>query len=152
MKFVRKIFSKEIVTALFGLTLILLQSCRDDAIDPENSYGNINEPVVLSSFNSFEFQINASNISQHVNEPLDFIGIENFISISVKNYSKGSVSIRVKNKSNTSILFSVDLDKFSVDTARAVGGDIPGSILVSFDNFSGFFKLELYSFQPYLNN
>ena len=149
MNIVHKIFLKDVGTALFGITLILLQSCRDDALDPNNLYGNINEPVVMSSFNSFEFQLNASNVSQRVNEPVNFSGIENFISISVENYSGGSVTVSVNNRSNNSELFSTDLDKYNLDTARTVSGDIPGRISISFDNFSGFFKMELYSFQPF---
>lgn len=145
MDIVLKNFLKEIITALFGASLILIQSCREDIIDPNNSAGNINEPVVISSFNSFEFVLNADKISRHLSEPVHFNSINNEISIKIKNFKGGNVAVSVKNNNDAFPLFADYFDKYHRDTVKAVTQNLPENIVITFFNFSGYFKLEFYS-------
>ena len=149
MNFDLKIFSKEIKYSLVSIMFVIFQACRDNAFNPNDSYGNVNEPVVISSYNSFVFQLNGKNISRYIVEKINFSRIENQISITVRNYLKGVVSISVTNKDNSLKLFSTDFDKSTLNYDQIVKGDIPDRVIISFTNFSGFFKMNFYAINPY---
>ena len=53
---------KKIKIFLYSLLLIFF-SCREEIISPDNPTGNINEPFLTRTGNSYIFSINASNIT-----------------------------------------------------------------------------------------
>ncbi len=144
-----KRFFKESVIAFISVLIFVFQSCRENAVDPNDSNGNVNEPVVASYYNSFGFQLNAEKITQYIVEQVRFTGIENQVSINVNDYVSGTVSVAVINKANNRNLFSADFNKSHLSNNQLVTGDIPYKVIIALNNFSGFFKLNLYSVNPY---
>ncbi len=149
MRYVSYIFLRESGLTIISLLLLLFQSCRDDIIDPNNSNGNVNEPIVSTDFNSFSFQINAVNITHYIVKTIDFSSTENQITINVANYKKGKVPVFVINKNNSRNLFPADFSNTHLYNNQLVTGDFPYKVIIAFSNFSGFFKLNLYAVQPH---
>ena len=56
---------------MFSL-LILLISCREDILHPDEIAGNINEPVQVNSRNSYTLIINAKNLSINISAAASF--------------------------------------------------------------------------------
>ncbi len=78
--------------------LLLIISCREDIIVPDNLATNVNEPILLNESNSYSFVINAQNISIDVVNNTNFSANTSRISITIVDYSSGYVRIKIIDK------------------------------------------------------
>ncbi len=126
------------------LTLIFIPSCREDIIAPGNAAGNINQPVRLQSGSTYTFLINAENISTTFK---DFSGVNSTHShliLSLDDYSQGHASFYIFDYSNQ-LLYN-KLIKNNIPTISAsLEGRTPDVISITFTNFTGKLKIELFS-------
>jgi len=132
---------KKIKIFLFFILLLFI-SCREEIIPPGNPIGNINEPLLTRTNNSYIFSINANNITASINDNTFLNTVKANIYSIIADYSSGYVQVQVKTGSN-SVLYS---EKFDANT-RGVLGNIYGSqpqvIAIEFRNFTGKFQVTL---------
>lgn len=136
---------KSILFYLTGLLLILIliPSCREDIIPPGNAAGNVNEPVRLKSGLSYTFLINAVNFSTSFR---DFSGISSTHShliLSLDDYSQGQANILISDYSNQ-LLYNKLLKEDFQPTSISLAGRTPDVIILSFTNFTGKLKIQVY--------
>ena len=127
----------------FFVTVILLFiSCREDIIAPDNFATNVNEPILINESNSYSFVINAQNISIDVVNNTNFNANTSRVSITIVEYSSGSVRIRIieeQTKSRFTYFGNDEEDFFS----ESLNGYVPASVAIKTVDFSGKLKIEL---------
>ncbi len=126
------------ITILF----LLFVSCRENIITPDNFAGNINEPILISDPNSYTFFINAENITIDVVNNALFSSTMSRITISIVNYSSGSVNVRVIDPQSVSRFNYFGSDDESLFTEE-LNGFVPQSVGIKTIGFSGKLKVEL---------
>lgn len=126
------------ITILF----LLFVSCRENIITPDNFAGNINEPILISDPNSYTFFINAENITIDVVNNALFSSTMSRITISIVNYSSGSVNVRVIDPQSVSRFNYFGSDDESL-FAEELNGFVPQSVGIKTIGFSGKLKVEL---------
>jgi hypothetical protein len=122
--------------------LLLLLSCREDIIVPDNLATNINEPILINESNSYSFVINAQNISIDVVNNTNFSASTSRISITIVDYSSGYVGVRIidKQTNNRFSYFGNDDEDFFTES---LNGYVPASVGIKAVDFSGKLKIEL---------
>ena len=127
----------------FFVTVILLFiSCREDIIAPDNFATNVNEPILVNESNTYSFVINAQNISIDVVNNTNFNAHTSRVSITIVDYTSGSVRIRIideQSNSRFSYYGNDDEDFFS----ESLNGYVPASVGIRTVDFSGKLKIEL---------
>ncbi|MEO8398470.1 MAG: hypothetical protein ABI550_01505 [Ignavibacteriaceae bacterium] len=142
----KKIFAEKNIKFLFLIFALVLLSCREEVVAPDNPAGNINEPVQYSTRNSYTFLINADKISEKVsNFPnLNSTAIRLFITI--QDISSGSVLVSLSNKDNQvwyADTYGADIDNHRIELL----GNSPEIISIRMINFTGKLKVQLTSFK-----
>ena len=139
---------KRSVTYFFPLILVILLliiiSCREDIILPEDLATNINEPVQKNELDSYSFMLNAKNISINIANNVHFSSSTSIISVSINDYSSGSITVKIADSqmSNRFNYLGNDDERFYTESLI---GFVPVSVSISSDNFTGNFQLELHS-------
>ena len=132
------------LSLILGILSLVITSCREDVILPENLALNINEPVQKNELDSYSFMLNARSISINIASSIHFSSSTSRISISIKDYSSGSVVVSIADHqmSNRFNYLGSDDERFYTES---LDGFVPVSISISSVNFSGIFQVELHS-------
>ncbi|OGU28116.1 MAG: hypothetical protein A2057_15375 [Ignavibacteria bacterium GWA2_35_9] len=136
---------KKIKIFLFSLLLIFF-SCREEIISPDNPTGNINEPFLTRTGNSYIFSINASNITATISDNTFLNTVKSNIYSIIADYSSGYVEVEVKTSRN-SVLYSEVFENDTRGTLKSINGSQPEIIVMNFQNFTGKLKVTLSSTQ-----
>jgi hypothetical protein len=127
----------------FFVTVILLFiSCREDIIAPDNFATNVNEPILVNESNTYSFVINAQNISINVVNNTNFNAHKSRVSITIIDYTSGSVRIRIIDEQSNSRFSYYGNDEEDLFT-EPLNGYVPASIGIRAVDFSGKLKIEL---------
>src|SRR3970040_811747 len=86
---------------------VLLISCRQEIVPPDNPAGNINEPVYTRTNFSYSFAINANRITRTVIDNTYLNTTSSRIYLVISDHSSGSVEIKVQNDNNFVLYSSV---------------------------------------------
>ena len=126
---------------LFSL-LILLISCREDIIHPDEIAGNVNEPVQINSRNSYTLIINAKNLSINISALASFNTTLARISVTLVDHESGYVNVIVKD------LNDIERFRYFVNTdvnlyTEVIDGYLPNSIDIRLEELSGKLKVQL---------
>jgi hypothetical protein len=134
------------VYIFFLLNLPLLNSCREDIVDPNNKGGNVNEPVSFNVPNSYTFIINANDVTRYVVDTASFQDSKTNLFVTLSNYKAGYVEIFVSNNRGIS-LYAKRFNTNQSNLMNELVGYVPYKVAINFYNFSGQLKVELIS--PY---
>jgi hypothetical protein len=121
---------------------VLLISCRQEIVPPDNPAGNINEPVYTRTNFSYSFAINASRITRTVIDNTYLNTTSSRIYLVISDHSSGSVEIKVQND-NSFVLYSSVFDNDTDGIFRELDGYQPNIITLNFIDFTGKFKFTL---------
>lgn len=124
------------------LFVLAFVSCREEIIPPGNITGNINEPTLTRTSNSYIFSINASKITTTVTDNTFLNTFKAKIYSVIADYSSGYVEIKVKTDRNN-ILYSEVFEEDTRGTLKNIEGSQPDVIVVNFQNFTGKLKVTL---------
>ena len=137
----RKFISIKVIFILFTAA-ILLNSCREGTVQPEEFATNPNEPVQINEQNRYTFLLNAVNLSIDVTNNARFSSFTSRISISIIDHSSGYINISVSDKESVS-QFTYIGDKEENLFTRELVGYIPGQIRINASNFTGKLRIQL---------
>jgi hypothetical protein len=126
---------------IFSLSVLLI-SCRQEIVPPDNPAGNINEPVYTRTNFSYSFAINASRITRTVIDNTYLNTTSSRIYLVISDHSSGSVEIKVQNDNNF-VLYSSVFDNDTDGIFRELDGYQPNIITLNFIDFTGKFKFTL---------
>ena len=126
---------------IFSLSVLLI-SCRQEIVPPDNPAGNINEPVYTRTNFSYSFAINASRITRTVIDNTYLNTTSSRIYLVISDHSSGSVEIKVQND-NSFVLYSSVFDNDTDGIFRELDGYQPNIITLNFIDFTGKFKFTL---------
>ena len=121
---------------------VLLISCRQEIVPPDNPAGNINEPVYTRTNFSYSFTINANRITTMVIDNTYLNTTRSRIYLVISDHSSGSVEIKVQNDNNF-VLYSSVFDNDTDGIFRELDGYQPNIITMNFIDFTGKFKFTL---------
>ena len=129
---------------IFVFSLLCLTSCREEIINPNNTGGNLNEPVLVTTNNSYSFFINAANISYNVTNSTYLTGSQNNLLFTVTDHSSGNINVTVFNPAGDDVT-EYNLNLNGSGYFINLSGTLIDKIKFNFNNFSGKFKLEIVS-------
>jgi hypothetical protein len=132
---------KKIKIFLFSI-LFLFISCREEIISPDNPTGNINEPFLTRTNNSYIFSINANDITATINDNTFLNSVKSNIYSIIADYSSGYVEVKVKTSGN-SVLYSEVFESNTRGSLRNINGYHPEIIAINFQHFTGKLKVTL---------
>lgn len=121
----------------------LLSSCREDVVAPGNPAGNINQPIRLKSNSSYTFIINAENITASLLDNSGITSRHSELFLSLDDYKQGRVNFNIIEYSNQLVYQKQLSDNLSQMTV-SLEGNTPDIINISFSNFTGKLKIQLY--------
>jgi hypothetical protein len=137
-------FKEEVLNRLVFVLfiLILVISCREDIIHPDEFAGNVNEPVQINSRNSYTFIINAKDLSMNVSALPSFNTSLARISVTLIDYESGNVNVSVKD------LNDVERFRYFADGdvslfTEVIDGYLPKTIEIQMQKLSGKLKVKL---------
>jgi len=122
--------------------LILIISCREDIIHPDELAGNVNEPVQLNSRNSYTFIINAKDLSMNISTLTSFNTTLARISFTLIDYESGYVNVSVKDFNEVErfrYFADEDVNLFT----EVINGYLPNTIDIRMQGFSGKLRVQL---------
>jgi len=133
---------KKYITLLLLFLLLSFYSCREDIIPPNNPIGDVNEPIRLTSNNSYTFILNANNISTTVQDYPGLNAQHSILVITLTDYEQGNVSLKVLEFSKQLIYQKIITDNIDqlVINLDYVSPDI---VNIIFTNFTGKLKIEV---------
>jgi len=122
--------------------LILLVSCREDILHPDDFSGNVNEPVQINSRNSYTFIINAKDLSMSITALASFSTTFARISVTLVDYESGYVNVTVKDLDEIERFRYYANEEVSLFT-EVINGYLPNSIDIQMQELSGKLKVQL---------
>jgi hypothetical protein len=122
------------------LGILLLPSCREEIIPPNNPTGNVNQPVKEVTLNSYSFLINAGEITYNLYDYIKFENSRAQVFISIVEYSSGSVEISLIGKSKR-IIYSKRVESDINGEYSRINNEVPDAVIINFKDFTGKFKL-----------
>jgi hypothetical protein len=128
------------------LSLLLFSSCRQEIVPPDNPVGNINEPNLTRTSNSYIFSINAKNMTTTVTDDTFLNTFRARINSIIADHTSGSVQIKLQNYQDN-ILYSVVFDDNTNGSSSNINGQQPQKIMFVFNNFTGKLKVTLTNVQ-----
>lgn len=131
-----------ILFAAIFVSAFAFSSCREGIIDPHNSVGNVNEPVVFKSSDAYTFQIDAKNITFTKTDETFLDITETDVVLTLKDYSGGSVFVKVI-ADNLSTLYDGQLAENISGKQTSVINHIADKVHLEFNNFSGNLRIQL---------
>ncbi len=129
-----------LVFVLFFLILVI--SCREDIIHPDEFAGNINEPVQINSRNSYTFIINAKDLSMSISALASFNTTLVRISVTLVDHEAGYVNISVKDFNNIERFRYFVEEDVSLFT-EVIDGYLPNTIDIRMQELSGKLRVQL---------
>jgi len=111
---------------------------------PENIAGNVNEPLEVNHYNSYTFLLDAKKISVDYSRQADFTSLTSRISITISDYSSGSVKFQIRDNQLNS-RFSYLGNKNVESYTEVLDGFVPISVELQAANFTGKLKIQLSS-------
>lgn len=134
-----KVFFKKIIA--FPFIVILLISCREEIVEPNNLVGKINEPVQIRENNSYMFLLNAENLTMNMSVSLYFNSSRTRFNVKLIGYESGYTNVVVQDYR--------DVEKFRYFIAREVSyhtelldGYVPTTINIRTNEFTGKIQIE----------
>lgn len=127
---------------LLLLTVILIFSCREGVIEPENFVGNVNEPIQINQRNSYTFLVNAEFFSMELSVPATFSSSTARITITLIDHESGYVNLALKDSDERERyrhFIADDVDLFT----DLLDGFVLKTINIRARDFSGKLKIEL---------
>lgn len=131
---------KKLLVTLF--ICLLISGCREEIINPENTGGNVNEPVLSTSQDIYSFSVNAKNITENIANQSALNTFYNQLFIAVSDYQSGFVDLRVINNRGE-ILYQNRLNQNQNGLYTRISGAVPSRIEFDFNNFTARMKLEI---------
>lgn len=131
----------KLLLILFSLSLLIC-SCRQEIVPPDNPAGNINEPQLTRTNFSYIFSINANRITENVVDNTFLNTSKSRIYPVINDHSSGSVEITVQADQNN-ILYSAIFDGDTNGSFTEIEGQQPRVIIFNFNDFTGKFKVTL---------
>jgi hypothetical protein len=122
--------------------LLLLSSCREDVINPQNTGGNINEPIAESTGSAYIFSINGENISYSVVYSPNLNTANNNVYLTLTDHASGGIFVTVYDPSGEAI-FSYGLNSNVDNNTFSIFSREVDKIKFSFENFTGKFRFEI---------
>jgi hypothetical protein len=122
--------------------LILVVSCREDIIHPDEFAGNINEPVQINLRNSYTFIINAKNLTMNISALTSFNTTFARISVTLIDHESGYVNVSVKDLNDVERFRYFADDDVSLFT-EVIDGYLPNTIDIRMQELSGKLKVQL---------
>jgi hypothetical protein len=99
-----------------------------------DTYDNI--PVIVNTENSYTFTVSASNLTYSIEDNLVFLSDSLVVTITLTNVSSANSRIKLFSENNEEI-FSESLNNNKVFVNTELKGNIPKTISIELDNFSG---------------
>jgi hypothetical protein len=124
------------------IIFLSLSSCREDIINPENTGGDINEPVELSTSSGYVYSINGANVSYSAVYSPIIISVDNNINLNLNDYTSGNIYVTLLDPDNVTIFF-YNLSNNLKDSTISLPGQEIDKIKFSFNNFTGKFRFEI---------
>jgi hypothetical protein len=123
--------------------VFFISCCREEILTPSRieSINLLNNPIQAVTASSYTFEITAQDNSSYFIDPIPILRNLN-LSLSLDNYTSGTVSIFLVNKEQIVVynrIFGNNLTTSSVN----LDGLLPSLIKIEFGNFSGDFSLQL---------
>lgn len=131
-----------IMFAAIAFFSVALSSCREGIIDPQNSVGNLNEPVIFKSASAYTFLIDAKNVTFTKIDQTYLDITKTDIGITVSDYSGGTVYINVIGD-NLSTLYNNQISNDINGKQASIENHIADKLHVEFYNFSGKLKIQM---------
>jgi hypothetical protein len=99
-----------------------------------DTYDNI--PVIVNTENSYTFTVSASNLTYSTEDNLVFLSDSLVVTITLTNVSSANSRIKLFSENNEEV-FSESLNNNKVFVNTELKGNIPKTISIELDNFSG---------------
>ncbi len=122
------------------LPLVIFYSCRQEIVPP-SSEGNINEPVLTRTSNSFIFSINADKKTATLIDNTFLNTNRSSIFSVINDHSSGFVEVKIRANQNN-IVYSQVFDNNTTGTFK-IEGYQPEVLILSFNNFTGKVRITL---------
>lgn len=122
--------------------LLLLNSCREEIIQPDNISGNINQPTRITEFNLYTFIINAYHANFTLTEATSFAFDKVNLIMTNIDYGNGVVKLNILNDESISY-FEYFINEELDSRIVSVEGFIPSSIKIQLTDFTGKLKVQL---------
>jgi hypothetical protein len=126
---------------LFLVVSIIILSCREEIIPPDNFVGRINDPVQLSERNSYILLLNANNFTMDLKVPIYFNSIKTRFNATLIEYQSGYARISVQDF-NTTEKFRFFIAEDVAYHTELLDGFVPTTLFIHTENFSGKLKIE----------
>ncbi len=137
-------FKEEVLNRLvfiFSL-IILLISCREDIIHPDEIAGNVNEPVQVNSRNSYTLVINAKNLSINISAFASFNTTLARISVTLIDHESGNVNVSVRDFNDVERFRYYVNNEVNLYT-EVINGYLPNTINIQLQELTGKLKVQL---------
>ena len=137
-------FKEEVLNRLvfiFSL-IILLISCREDIIHPDEIAGNVNEPVQVNSRNSYTLVINAKNLSINISAFASFNTTLARISVTLIDHESGNVNVSVRDFNDVERFRYFVNNEVNLYT-EVINGYLPNTINIQLQELTGKLKVQL---------
>lgn len=116
--------------------LLLVNSCREEIIPPDNPSGNVNQPFIETFLNSYSFTLNAGEITYNIYEFIRFDQDKAQVFMSVLDHTSGYVEVYLYSKTKR-VLFYQKGDTDIEGESIKIDGHIPETLIMNFFNFTG---------------
>jgi hypothetical protein len=134
--------NKNSLKKIFPVILLLLFTCCREEIIPPGNTGNINEPLLTVTSNSYIFSVNASNMNVVVTDRTNLQSVRTRLYSLISDHTSGYVEVKVQTNNNYTVFAKV----YNSDTSGSfenIEGYKPDIITFNFNNFTGRLKLQL---------
>lgn len=131
----------KLYTSILIFSLLII-SCRQEIVPPDNPAGNINDPVYTRTNFSYSFSINAERITRTVIDNTYLNTTRSRIYLLISDHSSGSVEIKIQNDNNF-VLYSSVYENNTGGIFHELDGYQPEVITINFKDFTGKFRVTL---------
>ena len=132
-------YLKKIILLL--IISIIVLSCREEIIEPDNFVERINDPVQLSERNSYILLLNADNFTMDLTVPTYFSSVRTRFNLTLIDYESGYTSVSVQDFNTTERYRFFIAEDVSYHT-ELLDGYTPATIKIHTENLSGKLKIE----------
>lgn len=126
---------------LFLVVSIIILSCREEIIPPDNFVGRINDPVQLSERNSYILLLNANSFTMDLRVPIYFSSVRTRFNVTLAEYQSGYARISVQDFNTTEKFRFLIAEDVAYHT-ELLDGFVPATLFIHTENFTGKLKIE----------
>lgn len=134
--------TKYTLLILLFLSGLMLLSCREEIISPNNDAGNLNEPYKSNNGNSYTFILNSQDLTQKVIDYPLFSYTSSSVFVSVLDHNSGSVEIIMISKSRQ-VIYKNKISSDENGSYSRLQGTVPEMIEINLNDFTGKLKIQL---------